>query len=345
LLGCGIISTLTNELICSFCSSTVMPMSQSSAPILSQAILQSLLQDVGLLHPPESLTLLGVSTCAVWTFSSAGQQYVVRARLDGDSEMLRKETFLSDLLRRHAVPAPLVLASIANDHGIALLQTWLPGIPLAQALDHLGESELAGAWHSVGQVLRRIHSIVQPVAGEIVADCVQPFPGGWSNWLLDEVVDDISWLETRLGNARTNPAQLDQVVAAAKRSLEGAPICLLHNDALPHNILVAPGPEGWCCTGWLDWEFARVGDPHWDLATLDFRPARQVPETFFEGYGARPAEPQASVYELLMATWRTRAELEQGSSWTWPTQQARLAYLHSLPEHIDRLAALFGVGA
>jgi aminoglycoside phosphotransferase (APT) family kinase protein len=320
-------------------------MSQSSAPILSQTILRSLLHDAGLVHPPESLTLLGVSTCAVWSFSSAGQQYVVRARLDGDTEMLRKETFLSDLLQRHAVPAPLVLASIASDHGIALLQTWLPGLPLVQALKLLGESELAGAWYSVGQVLRRIHSIVQPVAGEIVADRVQPFPGGWSNWLLDELVDDISWLETRLGSARTNRAQLDQVVATAKRSLEGAPICLLHNDALPQNILVAPGPQGWSCSGWLDWEFARVGDPYWDVGTLDFRPARQVPEAFYEGYGALPAEPQTSIYELLMATWRTRVELEQGSSWLWPTQQARLDYLHRLPEYIDRLAALLGVGA
>lgn len=319
-------------------------MSHSRAPILSPTILQSLLHDAGLFDPPESLTLLGVSTCAVWIFTSGGEHYVVRSRLDGDAQMLRKETFLSELLRHHAVPAPVVLASIANDQGIALLQTWLPGIPLAQALVQLGASERARVWHSVGEVLHRIHSIVQPVAGEIVADQVQPFPGGWNNWLLDEVTDDVSWLESRLGSVRTNSAQLDQVVAAAKQCLEGAPVRLIHNDVLPQNILVGPGPEGWRCSGWLDWEFARAGDPHWDLATLDFRPAGQVAETFYQGYGGLPAEPQASIYELLAATWRTRAELEQGSSWSWPPQQARLAYLHRLPEHIDRLAALLDVG-
>ena len=106
---------------------------------------------------------------------------------------------------------------------------------------------------------------------------------------------------------------------------------------------VARGPDGWRCTGWLDWEFARAADPLWDLGTLDFRPAGLAPPFFYEGYGAYPAEPQVSIYELLMATWRTRAELEHGSHWDWPPRQARLAYLHDLPTRINRLADLLGV--
>jgi hypothetical protein len=50
-----------------------------------------------------------------------------------------------------------------------------------------------------------------------------------------------------------------------------------------------------------------------------------------------------SIYELLMALWRTRAELEHGSRWSWPPQQARLDYLRSLPDRLDRLAELLGV--
>lgn len=129
----------------------------------------------------------------------------------------------------------------------------------------------------------------------------------------------------------------------ALAALADVPIRLLHNDALPQNIMVAPGPQGWHCTGWIDWEFARAGDPAWDLGTIDFRPAALVPLSFYEGYGAHPGEPHASTYDLLMASWRTRAEWEHGSSWDWPPQQARIAYLRQLPEQIARLAVLLGV--
>jgi hypothetical protein len=55
------------------------------------------------------------------------------------------------------------------------------------------------------------------------------------------------------------------------------------------------------------------------------------------------AAPQTSIYELLMATWRTRVELETGASWDWPPQQARIAYIHSLPDRLNRLTELLGV--
>jgi len=94
----------------------------------------------------------------------------------------------------------------------------------------------------------------------------------------------------------------------------------------------------------LDWEFARAGDPLWDVATLDFRPAGLVPIAFYAGYGQTPPEPQASVYDLLMAAWRTRAELEgHGPGWRWPPQAARLAYLRELPFRLAQLADALGV--
>jgi aminoglycoside phosphotransferase (APT) family kinase protein len=139
-------------------------------------------------------------------------------------------------------------------------------------------------------------------------------------------------------------------VLAARGALRERPVRLLHNDALPQNVLVAPsapvtsGRQRWRCTGWLDWEFARAGDPVWDLATLDFRPAGLVPDAFYAGYGGPPPEPQASVYDLLMAAWRTRAELEGGGpGWRWPPQAARLAYLRDLPSRLARLASALGV--
>jgi aminoglycoside phosphotransferase (APT) family kinase protein len=318
-------------------------MSRSNPRPPSAALVLSLLHAAAIRSTPDSLTPLGVSTCSVWRVTAGGQPYVIRYRLDGEPQFARKEAYLSDLLHRHAVPAPRVLAIEANGYEVATLSTWLPGIGLNQALERLSLPDRDSVWHSIGAVLRRAHGIVLPMAGEIVSDRVEPFAGGWARWVLADLADDITWLHAALAVPTINQSLLIRVVAAAIDALVGAPIRLIHNDALPQNILVAPGPDGWICTGWLDWEFARAADPLWDVSTLDFRPTRLVPTAFYEGYGERMPEPQASIYDLLMATWRTRIELEQGASWDWPPQAARIDYLRNLPTHLDRLVALLGV--
>jgi aminoglycoside phosphotransferase (APT) family kinase protein len=275
--------------------------------------------------------------------TAGGRRYVARQRLDGDARLALKEAYLSDLLRRRGVPAAEVLAVVAGEHGVATLSPLLAGIRLDRAVASLPVDDLQSAWRSTGEALRSAHGIVLPEAGEIVGDRVEPFPGGWARWVTDGLADDVEWLRAALGGPAIGRPFLDRVVVAAADALQRAPVRLIHNDALPQNVLVAPGPEGWRCTGWLDWEFARAADPLWDLARLDFRPAGLVPSAFYEGYGTRPAEPQASVYELLTATWRTRAELEHGSSWTWPPPPARVGYLRGLPDRIERLAGLLGV--
>ena len=87
----------------------------------------------------------------------------------------------------------------------------------------------------------------------------------------------------------------------------------------------------------LDWEFARAGDPRWDLATLDLRPAHLVPEAFYDGYGAHPGEPHATIYEVLALAWKTRAQLEGRGDWSWTPLPDRLAYLRDLTEHLARV--------
>jgi aminoglycoside phosphotransferase (APT) family kinase protein len=304
---------------------------------------RALLREAGLRGRPGALAPLGLSTSSVWALDIAGAAYVVRWRLDGDPRMARKEAYLSGLLRRHAVPAPETLAVAVGEHGVATLSTRLPGVRLDRATETLPEDARRQAWRSAGETLRRAHGISFPQAGEIVGERVEPFPAPWGDRMTDSLAADLRWLQAAVGGPPADPGLLERVAAAAPGALRDAPVRLLHNDALPQNVLVAPGPGGWRCTGWVDWECARAGDPLWDVATLDFRPAGLVPDAFHAGYGAPPPEPQASVYELLMAVWRTRAELEGPWAWRWPPPAARLAYLRELPARLARLAALLGV--
>lgn len=319
-------------------------MSRSRDSVPREELLRALLHEAGVRDEPERLSLLGSSTSNVWAVTAGGQRYLLRERLDGDAQMARKEAYLGELLRRYGVPAAVTLAGVADERGVATLNTLLPGIRLDQAMRTLSASDLRQAWRSTGEALGLAHGIALPRAGEIVGDEVEPFPGGWASWSTEDLAGDVLWLRAALGEAPIDPALLERVVVGAADALRDAPVRLLHNDALPQNVLVDRGRGGWECTGWLDWEFARAGDSLWDVGTLDFRPAGLVPSAFYEGYGSDPPEPQASVYDLLMATWRTRTELEHGSSWDWPPREARITYLRGLPNQLDRLGELLGVG-
>lgn len=81
---------------------------------------------------------------------------------------------------------------------------------------------------------------------------------------------------------------------------------LAHNDAHPANVLVARAGDEWRLAAWIDWEYAWIADPDWDLARFAFFGASQVghvPEAFWSGYGRRPSVIRNAIYELHMITW------------------------------------------
>ncbi|MEM7029771.1 MAG: aminoglycoside phosphotransferase family protein [Chloroflexota bacterium] len=303
-------------------------------------LIQTLLIRAGIYGQPDAVTLLGDSTSLVWRITVKDRHYVVRQRSDHDRQMIDKEVYLTALLKEQQVPTSEVLATIADENRTATLSTYIDGVRLDAVLSTLSQHEKAQVWHSVGEYFRLAHTIEMPTAGEIIGDQIEPFTGGWTHFVLEDLETDIAWLMQKLAMPHPNIAQVDRVIATAKSILSETPICLLHNDALPQNMLVAPGEQGWQCVAWLDWEFARAGDPIWDVATLDFRPAQLVPPHFYEGYGYHRNEQQASIYDLLMAVWRTRVELEHGALWDWPPQTERIKYLIHLSKHIERLANL-----
>lgn len=108
--------------------------------------------------------------------------------------------------------------------------------------------------------------------------------------------------------ARYQPAapvgdELRAILLEAVPLLNRTPSPLVHNDAHPWNVLVCPTPNGWRCSGWLDWEYAWIADPTWNLMQMDLIRRTDIgptPRAFWEGYGGPSREPQRSVYALYL---------------------------------------------
>lgn len=294
-------------------------------------LLGRVLAGAGLRGPVTGIAVLGESSNRVWRVEVAGRRLVVRHRLDGSADLARKEVRLAGLLAEHGVPVPRVLAA-SFEEPVGLLLEWVEGTGLdVAARADGGAGRLDGAWRSVGEALARAHAIELPVAGELTGDGVAPFDGGWAGWATGFMPELLRWVADRL-DLPVSRAAVDDFTARAAESLRDAPVRLIHNDALPQNFLVARDAAGeWRCTAVLDWEFARAGDPAWDLATLDLRGAGLVPRSFYDGYGVRPPEPRSTVHEVLAAAWKTRAQLEGRGDWTWTPLAARRAFLRDLP--------------
>ena len=98
----------------------------------------------------------------------------------------------------------------------------------------------------------------------------------------------------------------------------------------------------WVCSGWLDWEFAWVGDPTWDLVRMDLirtRPIGPSPQAFYDGYGKEPGEPYRSIYELSILLWMANQYLD-GDRFLMPTYEAAMRYVEELRSEVDRIDSL-----
>ena len=137
-------------------------------------------------------------------------------------------------------------------------------------------------------------------------------------------------------------ATLRGILEPAIPVLNRAEVSLLHNDAHPWNVLVIEGRDGWTCSGWLDWEFAWVGDPTWDLVRMDLirtRPIGPSPRAFYDGYGKEPGEPYRCIYELSILLWMANQYLD-GDRFLTPTYEVAMRYVEELGSKVDRIDSL-----
>lgn len=222
------------------------------------------------------------------------------------------------LLRRLSVglPVPRVLGFVPADPVFGLpcaLLRWMEGQRLDRALASAPQAA-AALGEAAGRSLARIHDVTFANQGFFDASLAvaQHGPAGAAG--LE------TWLRTCLGRepgaSRLGAAAAGAVLAMVARDghLLDDPWfvqpCLTHADFNPSNILVARAGEEWQLTAVLDWEFAFVGGPAFDLANL-LRPPAGTMAGFDEGVvrGYRAGGGR------LPEGWRRMAALADLYSW------------------------------
>ena len=83
----------------------------------------------------------------------------------------------------------------------------------------------------------------------------------------------------------------------ANRPACGGATCLLHGDYRPKNILWEDG----CIAGVIDWQFADIGDPCYDLSVINWYMRDEAEwQRFLDGYGLADLDPERFKYCLVL---------------------------------------------
>jgi thiamine kinase-like enzyme len=185
----------------------------------------------------------------VWRVSTAQGRWVVKQHLHEDSAVdLRRMQELQNLAAQHGLAPRIVAIDLRSGSEVA---QWLQGVVAAAA-----EFEKPDYLQRVAQRLGELHRI--------------PVPPGWAardDWRFDilrHVQSRWSRLQARAAAADISPLAVRVQEAAAQFAVtqnRQRPLALLHLDAHAGNLLAGDDLV------LLDWEYASLGDPLWDLAS------------------------------------------------------------------------------
>ena len=310
----------------------------------SQRVLSKLLAEAGL--PPavevSPLEGRGFSNEIVAATLAGGRRVILRRWPAPRLPEHARARFLAD----HGLPAPGLLA--ADEH--ASIIEFVPGEVLGDLIDDGRDS--IQVWRLVGQAYRRVHDVAFPggLTGEVRPHRIVLTP-----------TDPVARLHADIENARIElhrilPERVADLLAlhgavqAAAGPLRAAKTALGHGDIHMWNVLVSAS-----AVTLVDWDSPRVCDPAMEVGLLDKHASlfngKGLPESFFEGYGHPPTEPNTSVHRVVQTlNWATSSdwaefEADPGLSdelkrraRTW--RPVLVDYLRDLPHHIHRLHML-----
>lgn len=264
-------------------------------------------------------------------------------RFSEDLDRRAKEAAMLPRLARQGVLCPDVVATTPRPGRGGSLLTFIEGELLGDIVPDLSPAETEEVWESVGRALRQLHHV--PPTEHDAELLVMGGPtvrraSSWADWHATDVAHLLAAaVDSRLVGSSVVAAVID-ICTAARPALRCVRPALLHADAHPWNVVVARDGHGrWEVQGWLDWEWAWIGDPDYDLMRLSamrFQPIGATPASFFAGYGRHPG-PLVTFYAV--GFWLLCAVEGRGVDGLEPLVADAGRFLASLPRDRDRIVA------
>lgn len=318
----------------------------------SPDLVDALLEAAGLAGPwvVDSIPTIGWVNSNTIIRLGSGRRVVVRRYewpFVGEEQLFdrrAKEAWLHPRLAEAGVPVAefLATADVGDQRGALL--SHLPGDTLGSVAGRTAPDALVPAWRDAGAALARAHRIEPPsrVAGFVSDGGVVPFPegsfGGFHRDRLVRYANEVARLAPEL---RVDPIRIAGLAESARPVIDATRLVLGHGDSHAWNVLVTEDADGrWRLSGWLDWEFAWVGDAAWDhmrMMVQRFANFGPIPDAWWEGYGTRPPELNLAVAVLHFMLWKA---LDHFAGIDSRDAEIALTWLTDLPTHLDDLEAL-----
>jgi aminoglycoside phosphotransferase (APT) family kinase protein len=219
------------------------------------------------------------------------------------SERTTRELRLVERLRTFSFPfhLPEMVGALPDGKHLALVRRFTPGVMLDL---RAGRQGALRPWDIVAEIAAAIHR----VPGEAVADLL---PGAATYEM-----------HARTAIAGVDESDSPEMRDARQWALENLPPAhrgvLLHGDLLGQNVLLTPGHSPTV----IDWEYARYGDPAYDLAIVTRGAKRpfQIADGLarlldaYRHHGGREIKAEhVHIHELtLIAGWYRTALNERG---------------------------------
>lgn len=208
---------------------------------------------------------------------------------------------------RNAVPVPATLsAGFLNRPW--LLQTLLPGRPLAETPPGMLATGRGAIWREIGALLRRLHGVDGPWFG--TPDGRQRYP----DWPV-MVRADAEGLGDDARRFGLDPAPFERLLAEIDAGSHALALverpAVVHSDLDPRHIFVRERGGGWEIAGVIDWEYARYADP-WSesllVAMLEWPEDDPDRAALLAGYAVDPAVLADPAFRQRQAIYRSIAE-------------------------------------
>lgn len=220
--------------------------------------------------------------------TTSGKPYMIRVYQQPNSSQIRQkfrnEAYVMTKMYQHKeIPSPDLIATFFGDDNsyAALVMEKIEGIPLHEAWSFISDEQRILLAKELASILSNMHKLKVDGYGSPDVSYDQ-----WSIFLRDRIESGLDVLSS-VGLSINIVNKIHSRLEIWLPGIEDPPSTVVHGDLNPHNILITSVQSTPTISGIIDWEWALLGDPHYDLVAIEslFYNSIDILSAFEDTYG------------------------------------------------------------